>query len=293
MQLRWRLHHAPKRGRSRTNRLDVHLLLTAESPLLRVHVRGVNRARDHRLRLGVRTNILDPEVWADAAFGPVQRVQLDLPNNEARQERPPRTAPLHRYVSIFTTDRGATLYSDGLAEYEATEDGTLFVTLVRAVGALSRRHLPERPGHAGWPAPTPGAQSLRPFAARFALLLHGARDITAIDAIERMADDALLPLEGRTLRSALALPPNTPGVELEGRGLAFSTLKESEDGEWTVARCVNLLDETVQGTWRFGDPISECYTARLDETPVDRLATAGKAVPFRAPPRAIVTLLIR
>ena len=289
IRMRWRLRHSP----SRTSRLDVRLMLVAESPLVRLHLRGANRGRNHRLRIGIRTDVGAGAVWADAAFGPVHRERLEVPEQDMRDEQPPPTGPLHRYVSVFGPAAGATLFSDGLAEYEATERRELFVTLLRAVGALSRRDLPERPGHAGWPAPTPRAQSIGPFAARLALLLHGGRDAESIDLIERTADDALLPLEGRTLRSALTIPDDLMGVELEGRGLAFSTLKESEDGAWTVARCVNLLDETVDGRWRFGWPIREARLARLDETALDPLVPQGTTVPFRAPSRGVVTILVR
>jgi alpha-mannosidase len=216
-----------------------------------------------------------------------------VPAEDTRDELPPPTAPLHRYVSLFGSTRGATLISDGLAEYEATENGGLMVTLVRAVGALSRNNLPERPGHAGWPAPTPKAQSLGRYAAQLALLLHGSRAAETVDAIEHAADDALLPLEGRTVRSPRKLPPPSLGAELGGTGLAFSGLKESEDGEWMVARCVNLLDTPVDGTWRFGVPIREAYTARLDETLGEPLALSADTVSFRAQPRAIVTILVR
>jgi alpha-mannosidase len=289
MRLRWRLPHAA----SRASWLEVGLMLVADSPLVRVHVRGMNRGRDHRLRIGIRTDVAEGAVWADAAFGPVHRQPLPVPEEDMRDERPPRTAPLHRYVSVFAPEVGATLYSDGFAEYEATEKGELFVTLLRAVGELSRNDLPERPGHAGWPAATPRAQSIGQFAARLALMLHGGRDADTIDMIERTADDVLLPLEGRTLRSALATPMDIDGVELEGKGLAFSTLKESEDGQWTVARCVNLLDEPVNGLWRFGVSIREARLARLDETPLDALTPDGMAVPFVAAPRAVVTILVR
>jgi hypothetical protein len=289
IRIRWRLRQSP----SRVSRLEVRLMLVAESPLVRLRASGTNRGRNHRLRVGLRTDVRGAAVWADAAFGPVHRPPLHVPDEDMRDERPQPTAPLHRYVSLFASTGGATLFSDGLAEYEATDRGELFVTLVRAVGELSRRDLPERPGHAGWPAPTPGAQSLGPFAARLALLLHGGRDADTIDLIERTADDALLPLEGRTLRSALTIPEALTGVELEGKGLAFSTLKESEDGEWTAARCVNLLDETVDGRWRFGAPIREARLARLDETPLDALIPDGATVPFRAPARGVVTVLVR
>ena len=114
-----------------------------------------------------------------------------------------------------------------------------------------------------------------------------------MDSIERAADDALLPLEGRTLRSALTVPAPTLGAELVGEGLAFSTLKEAEDGDWIVARCVNLLETPVQGAWRFGVPIREAYTARLDETLGEAIAIEGNEVRFLAPPRAVVTTLVR
>ena len=219
--------------------------------------------------------------------------RLEVPEEDMRDEQPPPTAPLHRFVSLFAPTEGTTLFSDGLAEYEATDRGELFVTLLRAVGALSRNDLPERPGHAGWPAPTPKAQSIGPFAARLALLLHGGRDADTIDLVERSADDVLLPLEGRTLRSALKIPETLTGAELEGKGLAFSALKESEDGEWIVARCVNLLDEPVDGRWRFGVPIREARLARLNEAALGALSPEGPTVPFTAAPRAVVTILLR
>jgi alpha-mannosidase len=245
------------------------------------------------LRLVVATDVREADVWADAAFGPVQRAFLPVPDEDRAMETPPGTAPLHRYVSLFGLNRGATLFSDGLAEYEVSRRGSILVTLLRAVGDLSRNDLPERPGHAGWPAPTPRAQSLGRYAARFALLLHGPRNPAVLDEIERAADDALLPLEGRTLRSALAVPPPVAGVELVGDGLTFSALKESEDGEWIVARCVNVLDEPVNGLWRFGVHVREARYARLDETPLELLEVTAHGITFTAGPRAIVTVLAR
>lgn len=295
LRLDWRVAAAGRsRARdSRASTIRAYLTLLADSPLLRLRIAGVNRARDHRLRISVRTDVAAGDVWADAAFGPVRRETARVPDDDRRMETPLPTAPLHRYVSLFAGQRGATLYSDGLAEYEATRDGNLLVTLVRAVGELSRNDLPERPGHAGWPAPTPLAQSLGPFSAQLALLLHARRTPATIDLIERTADDALLPLVGRTLRSALRVPAPLQGAELAGTGLAFSALKESEDGEWIVARCVNVLETAADGVWRFGAPVAEARYARLDETPLESIPVTEDGVPFRAGPRAVVTILVR
>ena len=302
------IHRGPLRGEMATSwsverpgaevaevaHLSVSLILDAAAPFLRLAADGVSLAFDHRLRIVVNTALRDPEVYADAMFGPVRRVSIVVPPEDAASELPPPTAPLHRYVSLFSAAGGATIYSDGLGEYEATPVGGVAITLVRGVGMLSRNDLPERRGHAGWPEETPWAQSPGPFEARFAYMPHGGvRDRGTVDLIERIADDVLLPLTGATLRSALTVPPPTTGVELEGEGLAFSAAKDSEDGRWMVLRCVNLLDEARAGAWLLGFPVHEARRARLDEMPGESLDVTEGHVAFTAAPREIVTILVR
>jgi hypothetical protein len=124
-------------------------------------------------------------------------------------------------------------------------------------------------------------------------MLHDARTSATIDEVERSADDILLPLCGATLRSALAHPTPVSGIELQGTGLAFSSAKESEDGEWLVLRCVNLLEEPCPGHWRLGTPVVEARLARLDETIQEPARVDGDVISFIAPPRGIVTILTR
>ncbi len=302
-----RMHRGPLRGElalrfrivdpsGARRRLDVqlvvHLTLDAGAHFLRVGVSGENWRRNHRLRLLLRGDVRPGAVWADAAFGPVRREPIAIAPAEAEVEAAPPTAPLHRYVSAFSDDPGFTVFSDGLAEYEATAEG-IAITLVRSVGELSRNDLPERPGHAGWPTPTPGAQCLGLFGAEFAVLLHGPRTPDTIDHIERTADDVLCPITGTTLRSALQLPAPVRGPELMGLGLAFSACKESDDGGWLVLRCVNLRDEDVAGVWRLPFAPREAHLARIDETRMSTLDIFGADVPFQAQPRGIVTILVR
>ncbi|MFI5245153.1 MAG: glycoside hydrolase family 38 C-terminal domain-containing protein, partial [Gemmatimonadales bacterium] len=272
---------------------SVRLMVDADAPWLRIHVTGTNAANDHRLRLRVATDVSGATVVADAMFGPVERRPIRASADDLRMETPPPTAPLHRYVSLYGVSKGATVYSDGLAEYEADNDGGIAVTLLRAVGELSREDIPERPGHAGWPIPTPEAQCHAPFGADLAVMLHGTRSAATVDAIERAADDILLPLTGVTLRSALRIPDAMQGIALEGEGLAFSCAKESEDGQWLVLRCVNLLNEVHAGSWSIGTPIREAQLARIDETMIETVALDGARVNFVAGPRAVVTILVR
>jgi hypothetical protein len=293
LALRYRIVGAGKETRSADVDVTLTLALDANATFLRLRVLGENRRENHRLRMVVNSDVKQAAVWADAALGVILREPLIIEPGEDVVEHAPPTAPLHRYVSLFGESGGMTLYSDGLAEYEPMQTGAVAITLLRAVGELSRNDLPERPGHAGWPSPTPGAQCLGPFKAEFAVLLHGSRLASTIDEIERTADDVLVPLAGSTLRSALAVPPPVAGVELIGAGLAFSALKESEDGAWLVLRCLNLRDDDITGRWRLPFDAQEAHLARLDETLIQKLECADRNVEFRVPAHGVVTVLVR
>ena len=287
LEQRWRL-----RAKREEITVRLRIVLDAGASFLRFGLLGDNAVRDHRLRLIVATDMRKPRVFADAAFGTVERPVIRVPLSERKMEAPPGSEPVHRYVSLFDARRGATLYSDGLAEYEPTGRG-IAVTLLRSVGELSRNDLPERAGHAGWPQPTPEAQCIGPFEAEFGLLLHGPRNPAVVEEIEQAADDVLFPLTGETLRSAIDIPPSVRGVELRGAGLALSSIKEAEHDGWLVLRCINLADQPVTGSWHLARPIREAVLARLDETPQSPLVPRGLEVSFAAPARGVVTVLVR
>jgi alpha-mannosidase len=257
-----------------------------------VLVRGINRATDARLRLLFRTGLVGAQVYADAAFGPVHRTVAGATPGESLPECRPRTEPLHRYLTLDAAGRGATVVSDGLPEVECRDDGSVAVTIFRAVGELSRHDLPERPGHAGYPVTTPAAQEQGPFEARLGFAFHGPRSDAIVDEIEQLADSVLHPLIGETWRSAIDPPARVEGIALSGDGLVCSAIKPSEDGGWIVLRCMNLLDRAVRGRWRL-DGINEACLARLDETPLGVMAVAGGTIEFEAPARAVVTVLAR
>ena len=273
--------------------VEIALTLDAGSPFARVTVRGVNRVRDHRLRIRFGTGVPSGRTIADAMFAPVIRDPFQQPNGTETMERIVPTAPLARWVVRLDDARGMTVISDGLAEYEAMTNGEIAVTLLRAVGALSRNDLPERPGHAGWPTPTPGAQTPGPYRARFALLPHGPRHEGILDDIERAADDALLPLRGTTLASAIHHPQTISGLALDGAGLRFLACKESDDGLWTVLRCANMTERATSGSWWCGWEVHEARLSRLDERPGEPVTVRDGRIAIALGAYEIRTILVR
>jgi alpha-mannosidase len=263
----------------------------AGSSLVRYVIEGENLAGNHRLRIVFPVQA--GEATADMPYGPVTRALVTFNPKEFPREWPATTAPMHRYVSAG----GRTVLARGLHEYEPLADGGLAVTLLRAVGDLSRGHLTARPGHAGWPTPTPGAQELGAFRAELAVAPVAAREgdgAPAWDAVERAAEEFHAPLAGRMLRWGIAVPDAIAGPELIGEGLAFKALKPRDDGPGVVLRCVNLTDGVREGAWRWPGKVTRAFRAKLDETVLGELTLDRdrREIRFLAAPREIVTLIV-
>jgi alpha-mannosidase len=289
----------PRRVTARARvRATTDLVIDAASPIVACHISGHNRRRNHRLRLVWRTDVADGEIWADAAFGPVRRFtpSAHRPAPSALTETVVPTIPMHRWVSHLSPISGAAMFSDGLAEAQV-EPHRLSLTLVRAVGALSRNDLPERPGHAGWPAATPEAQCIGPFEARTALLLHDAWSDATVRQLYEASDALLLPLVGRSWRDldSRRSGPACAGPALSGEAFVMSAVTVAEtDANTIVLRAVNVTNQQAPGAWTMPDRGPWLVTpCRLDETPTGESYQSDAHIGFVAAPRALVTFSVR
>ena len=152
---------------SRTVRLPVGIGLRLWAGLDRVDLEldVDNTARDHRLRLLLRAPFEAGRFEVESAFEVAERPIAPDPESfgSARPaERPIGATPQRRFASIAAGGLCLTVANRGSAEVEALpqSDGStaLAVTLLRAVGWLSRGDLHWRPVLAGPPLETPGAQ---------------------------------------------------------------------------------------------------------------------------------------
>src|SRR5216117_1937788 len=133
-------------------------ILYADSPMVRCILDIDNQAAWHRVRARLPVGLHGAAAVAGTAFGSVARPPVTVDPAEYPLETPVRTAPAHAFVAAASGARGLALFAPGFFEYEWTGRGDLLLTLLRAVGELSRGDLPTRPGHAGWPISTPLAQ---------------------------------------------------------------------------------------------------------------------------------------
>ena len=231
---------------------------------------------------------------AGAAFGTVERSAVHVDPAAYPRETPVRTAPAHRFVAAARGGRGLAVLAPAFFEYEWTAKGDLLLTLLRAVGELSRGDLPTRPGHAGWPTTIPGAQCLGTTRIDFAIAPVSAAEVDRGDVLPHLWEDAFLPLHGLWLRDAARLNPPPLEITLEGSGLVFSALKPAQIGSPMVLRCYNTTGRKAAGAWRFANGVKTAHRVRADEREAVALVLEqrGNVVRFVAEPYEIVSILV-
>jgi alpha-mannosidase len=289
LEARWELGPASGRIGAR-----LVVALHADSPLVRCALDVDNQAYYHRLRARLPTGLAGIPVVAGTAFGVVTRAPAASATTHFRLETPVRTAPAQRFVAAARGRRGLALLAPGFFEYEWTARGDLLFTVLRAVGQLSRADLPTRPGHAGWPTATPGAQCLGGTRVELALAPVSHADVEGGDVVPALWEDSFVPLRGFWLRDAVEATPQTSPISLEGAGLVLSTVKPAQAGSPMVLRCYNATGRRVGGVWRFGDGIKSAHRVRADERSSSALAldARGRTLRFVAAAHEIVTILV-
>ena len=165
------------------------VVLQAGSPIVRIRLDLDNGAEDHRLRARFPVGA-GQESIAGTAFGTVRRPAPVAADGTDELEWPVATAPAHRYVAAGDQARGLAVLSPDFFEYEWSDARAVSVTLLRAVGELSRNDLPERPGHAAWPTATPDAQEPGRHTIHLAVT-----PFQETETLEKMWEECFLPIQ--------------------------------------------------------------------------------------------------
>ncbi|TDD07731.1 hypothetical protein E1292_12605 [Nonomuraea deserti] len=281
-----------ERRASATVPVPVHVDVTAWHGLPDLHwdVSLDNRADDHRLRL-LFPALDSPGEWlADAHFSllrrPVEPELGPLPGEVAREARH-SVAPVQTFGSVGSGADRVTVAAPGLPEMQALPGGdgdVLAVTLVRAVGWLSRFDLRARTAGAGPMLATPEAQCRGPRRFRLTVRLGEAGDLE----LARAAAEARVPV-----RALQARPGSSPASRRVGPGVTgglLSALKPAEGGGGYVLRVTNPTGQAVTAGLSL-PPGTLVTEARLDETPCGDPAPAGESLEL--PPYGLRTLLVR
>jgi hypothetical protein len=213
-----------------------------------------NTARDHRLRAHWRAPFVAERFEVESAFEVARRPIAPAPDafgSEFTAERPTGACPQRRFATLTAGTRAFTLANRGAAEVEAEveSDGapSLVLTLLRAVGWLSRDDLAMRPNNAGPPLRTPGAQVPGRHRVEASSWLHAAEDPTRNAAAHSYASPPLPLVIGG---SAGPLGDGSRLIEIDDPEVEVSAIEPRSDGS-TWVRLLNGSGRPrrVRGRW--------------------------------------------
>jgi alpha-mannosidase len=258
---------------------DVDVVLTTLArivpgvPRVDLRVRLENAAADHRLRLLFPTGRPTTHADASTTFGIATR------STEGRDDTgwvhpAPRTFPHQGWVSAS----GLTVVAPGLPETEVTPDGTIAITLVRAVGWIARYDVRTRPIPAGPAMEIAGAQCMGKLEAVVSLF-------AGVDPV--VAWDAELGFRGAIAGAEPLLADGRSLVTIEPATVVLSALKPADDGAGLVVRLLNPSDVPATASIRFDFPVARARAERLDETGVDDVLVEDGAIRTTVPARAL------
>ncbi|GGF89407.1 hypothetical protein GCM10010912_38180 [Paenibacillus albidus] len=233
-------------------RIMTRVSLEASGKGLLVSSSFVNQAKDHRLRVLFPTGLAAASHLADSVFEVAER---DI-HPAADWMNPSHAQHQQAFVSVSGSKAGLTVANKGLNEYEVLRDGmnTIAVTLLRCVSELG-----------DWGVfPTPEAQCLGEHTVEFAVCPHSGNAIEA--ETFAWAYQYQAPWFGlQTEWQQGPLPATYQPLCWEGRSLALSAFKMSQEHDDVLLRWYNLAHEDRELAVQTYFPLEGLYTSDILE----------------------------
>jgi alpha-mannosidase len=297
--------------------VSIQATLDAGSPRVVFAVAVDNRACDHRLRIRFPTGATRVETArADTAFDLVIRPARHAVPEHITNEAPVSSAPMISLVDAGDARTGATVIGKGLMEYEIVgagdevEEPAIALTLLRAVGDLSRNDLTTRPsGHAGPPVATPGAQCLGRH--RFEMAFE-PRPSVDLGAVGPSPGALFASARAHTIqpRVVVARRPDNNGddqgrprrvggerrsflrVDRRSGDLVLSALKQADDRASVIVRLFNPGAEAAEASLALDANVVRAFAVNFLEERQAELAVNHNVVIARLRPHQIQTIEI-
>jgi mannosylglycerate hydrolase len=202
--------------------------LRAGEPFVRVSIELENRCADHRLRFHVPLPQAATTSLAEGQFAVVER-GLEIEGGHG--EVPLATFPARGFVDAG----GLAILFDHVMEYEVIGGRELALTVLRAIGLISRNTNPYREEPAGPEIAIPRAQCRGPWRVEFALFPHAGswREAGVLRAMEHYQHGFATASGTGPIEAAGG---SKRGLELAGEGVGLSSLRRR--GEWLELRVV-------------------------------------------------------
>jgi mannosylglycerate hydrolase len=250
-----------------------------------------NKAKDHRLRLCFNTGIKSNYSYADTHYYVIERsTKPSLGKNWV--ETPIPDYHMLRWISVSDGSKGMALATHGLHEYQLNPNGTLYVTVLRCIGYLSRSNLLTRTRAAAPLIPTPEAQCLGKYTFYYSIIPHERK--WKESNVYKDALNFCIPLLGiatnmhegmaNIMSSLLSLKPDS---------MHITTIKKGEYDESIIVRFYNQSGEEERVKLRLdllNRWVKKVKKVKLSEELIETLMKGGEEKEITIRPWEVITL---
>ena len=273
--------------------VTVRLTVRQGSPLVDIETVVLNRATDHRLRALFAAGVATDTVVSDGHFY-ANRRPVDIAPRPEWLQPPADTHPQREFSLVQDARGGLAVLARGLPEIAPVRDeagGAGFaVTLLRAVGWLSRDDLPtRRMRNAGPTLATPDAQCLGERRFRYAVMPYAGDFLSA--GVKGWSERwRTPPLVVQGVEDG-HLPGGTGLFAMTGEAVHVSAVKRHETRDTLVVRLHNLAEARREAALRFEPPVLGAWrTDLLEERLADLMIGGEHDLVVELGPHEIATL---
>ena len=272
----------------------VRVTVTQGTPVVDVAVTFDNRALDHRLRAEFPAALLTHEIISDGHFQ-VTRRAVHRSHADGWMQPAGGTYPQQDFSLVEDGRTGLAVLNRGLHEVAPLQSATgrtgLAVTLLRAVGWLSRDDFPTRRyRNAGPMIPTPDAQCSGERAFAYAVMSYAgnylAADVKGWSTRWRVPPVAVQGVADGHVAGGGSL------VEIAEHRVAVTAVKKHEQRDTLIVRLNNLDEESIDAPIVFGLPVAGAWRTNLLEEREEALVVNASTVAIPLRPHEIATVEI-
>lgn len=235
-----------------------YITLKKDEKKLDVKVEIDNTVKDHRLRVAYPTGIKADYSYANGHFTVDKRPIIKKSDGEYEPDM--QTLPMQTFVDITDNKTGVAFINNSLTEFEATEDGTVYLTLLRSV----RNNIcTERRVTSYYPNQN-GGQCLGKQICEYSIYPHNGDWDTAevMEMSERFnVRPTVMQISGA---SKGEIKPNTSFIEIDKK-LVMSAFKKAEDRNSLILRVYNPTEKDISSKITLLKQPKKAYITDMNE----------------------------
>ncbi len=258
-----------------------YLTLKKGSKKIDVKVEIDNNIADHRVRAVYPTGIKADFSYAHGHFTVDKRPIVK--KNGTNYEPDMQTLPMQSFVDVTDNKYGVAFINNSLTEFEATEEGTVYLTLLRSV---KNSICTERRVNNYYPEQN-GGECFGKRACEYSIYPHNGNWDEANVLVEAQKFNVIPTVMQTGAHKLGNIAPNTSLFCIENEKLVMSAFKKTEDRDTLTMRIYNPTENTIESMIKFYTVPKKAYFTNMNE---ERISEFDVTKPINVGKYKIITM---